>query len=183
MRCAALLVGFVFGCLSPLACGQAASGVEARGGAMLAPFKRTLMEELSEGLQGGPVVAIGVCRLRAPEIAARLSVDGVRIGRSSHRLRNPANRTPDWVQPLLDRYRDTPAERDPLVVPLDDGRYGYVEPIIVQPLCLSCHGASLEPAVIDALATMYPDDRAIGYAVGDLRGVFWVEFPLEDDTP
>jgi hypothetical protein len=162
---------------SMVAVGQEASGAAARGAALLAPFKTALMQELVEGLEAGPVAAIGVCRLRAPAIADVLAVDGVRVGRRRHRLRNPANSAPDWVRPLLDRYRDTPTVRGPMVVPLGDGRSGYVEPIMVQPLCLGCHGSALEPAVIDALATMYPDDRATGYELGDLRGVFWVEFP------
>ena len=160
-----------------VAMGQEHSDAASRGAALLAPFKTALMHELVEGLEAGPVSAIGACRLRAPAIAEALSVDDVRVGRSSHRLRNPANRAPGWVQPLLDRYRDTPAERGSVVVPLGEGRSGYVEPIIVQALCLACHGSTLVPAVSDALATMYPDDRATGYAVGDLRGVFWVEFP------
>lgn len=177
MRWMAVSVGLALVGFALVGVAQEASGPASRGAALLAPFKTALMQELVEGLEAGPVAAIGVCRLRAPAIADGLEAMGVRVGRSSHRLRNPANRAPDWVRPLLDHYRDTPAERGPIVVPLGDGRNGYVEPIMVQPLCLACHGTTLEPSVTEALATMYPDDRASGYAVGELRGVFWVEFP------
>ena len=33
-------------------------------------------------------------------------------------------------------------------------------------------------AIGDLLGTSYPDDRAVGFAAGDLRGWYWVEAPL-----
>ena len=39
-------------------------------------------------------------------------------------------------------------------------------------LCLNCHGAAeqLAAGVADRLKTPYPDDRAVGYGVGQVRG-------------
>jgi hypothetical protein len=65
-------------------------------------------------------------------------------------------------------------------VPLPDSRLGYVEPILVQPLCLTCHGDPLAPDIAARIDELYPEDRAVGYEIGDLRGVFWIEFPAED---
>jgi hypothetical protein len=62
-------------------------------------------------------------------------------------------------------------------VALPGERSGYVEPIGVQPLCLTCHGESLAPDLASRIEELYPADRAVGYRVGDLRGVFWAEFP------
>ncbi|MDH4108934.1 MAG: DUF3365 domain-containing protein [Gammaproteobacteria bacterium] len=172
------LVALLAFCL--VASGLPAAGEEsaaAEGARLLAPFKAGLQQALLAGLQEGPVAAIDACRIQAPGIAAGMSSDVLRLGRSSHRLRNPKNRPPDWVAPLLDAYRDDPANRAALDVELPDGRRGYVEPILVQPLCLACHGQALEPAVEAALASAYPEDEARGYEVGDLRGVFWVEYP------
>ena len=143
---------------------------------VLAPFKRDLMQALQDGLAQGPVEAIGACQLRAPEIADERSRDGVRVGRTSHRLRNPENAAPDWVAPLLEAYVGNPADRAPRLVPLPGERAGYVEPIGVKPLCLTCHGETLAPAVAERITALYPDDRATGFAVGDLRGLFWLEF-------
>ena len=112
--------------------------------------------------------------------ANALSGDGIRLGRSSHRLRNPANVAPAWVAPLLDDYVADSADRAPRVVALSAGRSGYVEPIGVQPLCLTCHGDAVPPEVTARIHELYPEDRAVGFDVGDLRGVFWVEFPAED---
>ncbi len=147
-----------------------------RGAELLAPFKRELMTALTDGLADGPVAAIDVCRIRAPEIAAASTDDDVRIGRSSHRLRNPGNVGPEWSKPLLDAYLSDGSDRKPKFVELADDRYGYVEPIGVAPLCLNCHGKTLAPAVAERISELYPDDEATGYELGDFRGIFWVEF-------
>ena len=149
----------------------------ARGAELLAPFKKNLMQALQSGLHQGPAEAISVCRDKAPAIAAALSVDGVVVGRSSHRLRNPGNAAPEWVAPVIEAWLAEGAQAAPVVVPLPGKRTGYMEPIVTQPLCLTCHGSSLDPEVAERIAADYPDDRATGFEVGDLRGVFWAEFP------
>ncbi|MBT8078772.1 MAG: DUF3365 domain-containing protein [Gammaproteobacteria bacterium] len=149
-----------------------------RGAELLLPFKRDLQEALKSGLEKGPVEAISVCRFQAPAIATSLSRDGIRLGRTSHRLRNPANQSPGWVSPVLESYLENPGSRAARIVPLPGGRSGYVEPIVLQPLCLSCHGETLAPDLAERVAELYPDDRATGFNVGDLRGVFWVEFAM-----
>lgn len=153
-----------------------------RGAALLAPFKANLQEALRSGLAEGAIEAVGACRIRAPEIANDLSRNGIRVGRSSDRLRNPANAPPDWVRPLLDGFAAEPADRTPKSHALPDGQVGYVEPIVTQPLCLTCHGDALEPELAARIASLYPQDRAVGFRAGDLRGVFWVEFPSGEST-
>jgi hypothetical protein len=151
----------------------------ARGAALLMPFKKDLMATLTAGLAAGMDEAIAACNTQAPGIAARYSVDGVVLGRASHRLRNPANAAPDWVAPVLDDYLVADTKPEARVVEISAGRTGYVEPIFLGPQCLGCHGENLSPDVSDRLAELYPDDRATGFAAGDLRGVFWVEYPQE----
>ena len=151
----------------------------ARGADLLAPFKQDLQKALKSGLAEGPAAAIQVCRVKAPGIADALSVDGVRMGRSSHKLRNPDNTAPDWVRPIMQTYLDDASSRKPRAVVLAGGRSGYVEPIMVQPLCLTCHGSELAPEVAERIAALYPEDKATGFEAGDLRGVFWLEIPQE----
>ena len=153
----------------------------ARGQAILAPFKSALQSALRDGLAEGPVNAIGVCRHDAPELAARASTGSVRVGRTSHKLRNPRNAPEPWMEPLLAHYLEDPGSRAPRSVDLEGGRVGYVEPIFVQAACLACHGESLAPSVDERLGELYPDDRATGFEIGDLRGLFWAEFPAEPE--
>jgi len=174
------LRAFSLGCSVILLAAAAVDAQDAEtpsGAELLAPFKQELQQALREGMARGPDEAIAACKQRAPEIAEQLSRDGVRMGRTSHRLRNPANVAPAWVAPILETYQTSPDEREPRTVALDDSRSGYVEPILVQPMCLVCHGDHLDPALASRIKELYPADRAVGFAVGDLRGVFWVEFP------
>jgi hypothetical protein len=82
---------------------------------------------------------------------------------------------------VLQDYLDGPGDDwQPRVLDLPGGRTGYVEPIVTQPQCLICHGSELAPPVAVALEAHYPEDQATGFAVGDLRGVFWVSFDTGD---
>ncbi|MGR8947704.1 MAG: c-type heme family protein [Gammaproteobacteria bacterium] len=146
------------------------------GSELLAPFKKELKQALLAGMHNGVDAAIATCRLRAPEIANSLSTDGVRLGRTSDRLRNPENIGPDWVKPILETYLHNPSNRSPKNLTLRNSLSGYVEPIIIQPLCTACHGSSVASETRIKLKALYPEDKAIGYEVGDLRGVFWVEY-------
>jgi hypothetical protein len=46
-------------------------------------------------------------------------------------------------------------------------------------VCAACHGApdTFDPAVRAELRDLYPRDRAVGFAEGEIRGWFWVEVP------
>ena len=148
-----------------------------QGAALLVPFKTKLKHELVTGMQAGLDEAIVACNTAAPGIAASLSIDGVVMGRSSHKLRNPANAAPDWVALWIESY--LAGQSQPVSIELEDGRHGYIEPIMPQPLCLICHGQDLQPEVAEKLAQLYPEDQATGFAEGDFRGVFWVEFQAD----
>jgi len=159
------------------ACEQPTVNYEVEGAALLAPFKKNLKTALVKGMEDGPVEAISACSIEAPSIAAGLSVDGVVMGRSSHRLRNHENATPDWLEPVLRGYADGSSDLSPMAMAIEDDRMGYAEPIMMQPMCLACHGEELQPDLAAKINESYPDDRATGFKVGDFRGVFWVEFP------
>jgi hypothetical protein len=147
----------------------------------VAVFKGQLMRELLRGLEeGGAEGAIGVCSRRAPEIAAEQSTGGVRMGRTSHRLRNPVNAPKPWVEPILAAYAEGSETRPWVAVPLPEGRFGYAEPIRVMPPCLRCHGTQIDPEVRERIAALYPEDRAAGFEHGDFRGLFWVTMPMSE---
>jgi hypothetical protein len=173
-----LLVGCLAGCgrESPLPA-EAPIPEESleRARALAAELKGSLMAELSAALERGTEEAIGVCAIRAPEIAAELAGSGVRIGRTSHRLRNPANTQPPWVEPLLDDYLREESFAEPRSVRIDARTIGYVEPLYAVRPCLACHGSEVAPAVLDTIEAFYPGDRATGFEEGELRGLLWVE--------
>jgi hypothetical protein len=150
--------------------------VSARAKAALDPFKSSLKAELSAALAASPEQAVAVCGERAPALARAASKDGVVVGRSAQKLRSPNNAAPAWVVPVMDELSrastDGPSSR---VVPLTDGRRGYVETIRVGAPCLVCHGEAVAPGVAAAIDARYPKDAARGFKAGDFRGVFWAE--------
>lgn len=162
--------------LATAACAPSDDELLARGADLLAPFKTNLKAALQAGMQRGPIAAIGACRDEAPGIASELSTGGVLVGRSSHRLRNPDNAGPEWVTGVIDTYLADSASVMPVLVARLDGKVGYVEPIMIQPMCLACHGKSLDPELAARIGELYPGDRATGFREGDLRGVYWAEF-------
>jgi len=147
------------------------------GAEAVLPFKRSLKQALVTGLEDGPVAAVSACRVEAPKLAEAQSKGAIKVGRASQKLRSPSNAPKLWMQKFLEVYEADPERREPGVVLIDDKTVGYVEPIFMQPLCVTCHGAELAPDLQASLGELYPDDQAIGYAPGDFRGVFWVELP------
>jgi rubrerythrin len=134
-----------------------------------------LREVMGAVMKNGPTSAIEVCSERAPVIASEVgAAQGVRIGRTSFRLRNPSNDAPVWADIEIESKPET--ER---VFRDESGRLGALMPIRMASFCVQCHGPEerLAPGVGDTLERLYPDDRATGFNRGDLRGWFWVEVP------
>jgi mono/diheme cytochrome c family protein len=158
----------------------AQGGAEDAEAAIAALQKRLSARLLEELERGGPAAAVAVCRDEAQALTAETArAQGIRVGRTSHRLRNAGNAAPAWAEAHLAASAGrAAAEVAPLVVDLGD-RAGVLRPIPTAPACLQCHGPreSLAPGVAAFLASAYPDDRAVGFAAGELRGFFWAEAP------
>lgn len=160
----------------------------ARGHDVVGALKKNLKAALEKELANGPVAALTVCGAIAPALAAQLSTDGILVGRATRKPRNPANAAAGWTADALTRFEKMKAEGRDLGGAnysrrLPDGRTAYAEPLLIQDLCLACHGTAIAPDVKAALAEKYPTDTATGYAVGDLRGLAWVELPKGGQVP
>jgi hypothetical protein len=138
---------------------------------------RQLQHKLAEG---GPALAFEACHIEAADLTRRLGrYEGIAAGFTSDRLRNPTNKPKGWAAGLVAanagrRARDV----DGFAVDLGN-RIGVLRPMFEHETCASCHGPidRLTPAVKRLIAERYPNDRAIGFAEGEIRGWFWVEMP------
>ena len=166
------------------------ASLAAEGKALMQAFATALKGELKGAIdRGGPVEAIEVCNIRAPEIAAEVSEGtGWRVARSSHRLRNPENAPDAYTEAAIEDFlaaeaTGTPAKRlsRAEIVEGAEGRaFRMVKAIPTAKLCLACHGGeSVDPEVEAKLAELYPEDRARGFEVGEMRGVFTLVKPLD----
>lgn len=137
----------------------------------------------------GPVSAITVCREAAPALASEASRrTGWKVSRVSLKTRNPALGLPDaWEQKVLADFvkrseKEKAADMEfAEIVEEPQGRfYRYMKAIPTQGACLRCHGGedAIPPDVKAALKAEYPHDRAVGYALGQIRGGFSIKRPL-----
>ncbi len=150
--------------------------VRARARAAIGPFKATLKSELEGAMKQSAEAAVEVCSKRAQALATEHSKEGVILGRSALKLRNPANAPRPWLAPVMARLAKAPSGTDAQeVVALEDGRRGYAEAIWLGPQCLVCHGESIAPSIAAKLDERYPNDAARGFKAGEFRGVFWAE--------
>lgn len=151
---------------------EAKSAIKALGG--------TLKGELQAAMKnGGPVAALEVCHSKAPSIAAAISAEkGMEVGRVSLLNRNPGNAANEWQTAVLKDFesrKDQGEAADTLVYSaVVDDQFRFMKAIPTAEICLNCHGKNLNPEVSAELKNLYPDDKAVGFSVGDLRGAFVV---------
>lgn len=145
-----------------------------------------LTEEIGKNGPGG---AILVCRDKAPQLAKAASDEtGWSIRRVSLRNRNPRAVPDAWERAALEDFDrraasgESAATLEKAEIVTDGGKqsYRYMRALPTQALCLNCHGSpeQLSPAVVEKLKALYPDDKAIGYRPGDIRGAMTIRKPV-----
>ena len=142
---------------------------------------KVLMDRLGAQLKsamesGGPVAAIAVCQQVAIPLTASAGAEfeGVAIKRTSLKPRNPANAPDEMDRSVLEEMA---AQSPPQpVIRWEDGVARFYRPLLIQEVCLKCHGdpATFPKELTEALASAYPGDAATGYALGELRGAIRV---------
>lgn len=156
-----------------------------RGDGIADKLMQSLGSKLKAALQaGGPEHALMVCQQLAQPSTTLVSAEfeGASIKRVSLKPRNPRN-TPDELdrkvltdwQKQVDAGQDVPKSE---VHAGEDGTAVFYRPIMTQAVCMNCHGdpASFSQGLTEKLAELYPEDKATGYGIGQLRGAFRVEF-------
>ena len=139
----------------------------------------------------GAEAAVSVCKEVSPAIAKRLSTENNAVmTRVGTRVRNPATGTPNgWQQEALSQFEsrlsagDNPATLEYWKVAEDtkgQRELRYAKAIMVQPVCLSCHGSAsdIPASLAEKIRLEYPQDRATCYSLGKLRGAVVVTRPL-----
>jgi hypothetical protein len=153
-------------------------------GSFAAELKEALTKEMAAG---GPIAAASVCKQMAPEIAARASEKtGWEVGRTSLKPRNPANAPDGWEAETLQAFAERkaagedPAKLEAWTIAEAGGRkqFRYMKAIPTASMCLACHGTEIEPELRAHLDALYPEDAAVGYREGDIRGAFTITQPM-----
>lgn len=145
-----------------------------------------VQSEIEKGSFSG---AIEACSDKAPKMAAAASQStGWAIRRVSLKNRNP-KATPDlWEKEALQDFDkralagESPATLEKAEIVSDsNGRVlRYIKALPTQGLCLNCHGSSekMAPEVQAQITKTYPNDLAVGYQEGQIRGALTIKRPL-----
>ena len=102
------------------------------------------------------------------------------MGRTSLKTRNPKNAPDAWEKRVLEEFDAakskgadaTKLEHFEVVEKNGVRTFRFMKAIPVAEPCLTCHGETIKEPVKAKLAELYPNDRATGYKVGDIRGAF-----------
>lgn len=134
--------------------------------------------------RGGVQEAVSYCNVASSPLIDSLSTAyNAAIRRTSFHFRNPSNKPSEAEESILVHFQKiTRAGEKPndTIIYAGGGGYTYYAPIVIEnPLCLVCHGqpGSTMPAEnADFITSIYPEDRATGFEMGDLRGMWSIEF-------
>lgn len=152
-------------------------------GAELAAIARdVLSKQLVHAISNlGTVEAIGFCNTRAEHLTdSTARAHHVKIKRVSDKARNPDNQANEKELAILQEWKDQQAKGDSLSARLleKNGKMTGYYPIKTNVMCLQCHGMpgkDILPEVQAAIQKNYPNDKATGYGVDQLRGMFVIE--------
>ena len=151
-----------------------------KGKSITAKSFATLSKSLQDALQeGGIPNAIQYCNLNALSIMDSLSKnENATIRRTSLKVRNLHDTPKASELKILNQYHaanQKGIEIKPIVEQLENNRIAFYAPIRVNEFCLKCHGKLGETLTREDYAVIqekYPEDKAIGYDAGDLRGIW-----------
>lgn len=153
---------------------------------------QTLKGELVKTLKENPEKAIDVCSQKAIPLTKKVEEEfnhGIRIKRTSFKYRNPSNAPNIHEKEALKYFEEQLKETGKLPkyylqkVENENGKvyFYYYKPLKIKDVCIYCHGEKkyMDAKLYRKIKTIYPNDKATGYKVGDFRGVIRVAIPLE----
>jgi cytochrome c len=157
-----------------------------RGDDLVSTSKQTISTALVNAMEkGGVKYAAQFCNVAAYPIVDSLSqANGARIRRVSDKPRNPKDAMDQEELKVFsffkEKIKQPDAEMMPVLMQTNDSTVSYYSPIkISMPTCFKCHGEVGKEVKNEDYATLkklYPDDNAVGYKQGDLRGMYTIRF-------
>ncbi len=154
-----------------------------------------LMRELKTNLglaikEKGMAGAVEFCANKAQSLAEKVNKElvVVKVTRVSDKYRNPAHKPNKLDRKVLNYFKkelkngNLPPHYITALREKGKTIYIYYKPIRVAPFCLNCHGnpEKMNPKILKVIREKYPEDRALNYKPGDLRGAFKVVIPEDE---
>ncbi|MFN1834183.1 DUF3365 domain-containing protein [Balneola sp. MJW-20] len=132
--------------------------------------------------ESGTSGAISFCNTNATQLTDSIAAElNVFIKRVTDRTRNELNQAEPVEMAYIIQSKNNIREGrtiNPVVFINGDKWRGYY-PIITNELCLQCHGSEdndIDPVTLKEIKKNYPNDKATGYKISELRGLWVIDF-------
>ena len=153
-------------------------------------FMKELKGILIKEIQKGSVLnAVAICSDTAQMLTNNFGLQkGIFVKRVSFNNRNSNNFPDEYEKKILNTFSAMHKEgklvetTEIIEIVEEEAMYlRYMKPILIQAECLNCHGSGtdISPEIKKLISEKYPDDKAINYKVGDLRGAVSVKKVIE----
>jgi len=144
-----------------------------------ASFKAMSGQLMSAMKKGGVPNALKYCNLEAMPITDSLSkAHNVTIKRTALKLRNPENKPNTEEFNILHQFKsdiELGKKVKPIIMKTGPKSKSFFAPITLKAPCMVCHG-DISDDTKKMIAEHYPKDKAIGFKIGDLRGMWSIKF-------
>lgn len=130
----------------------------------------------------GTKEAVSFCSVKAyPILDSMSTVFNAHIVRVSDKNRNPKNEANAKETEYITKYQtqlDNGEELKPIVEETEELAIFYM-PIVTNDMCLQCHGSknNIDAEVLAEIKKHYPNDKATGYDINQIRGIWRIEMP------
>ncbi|HIO70486.1 MAG TPA: DUF3365 domain-containing protein [Campylobacterales bacterium] len=146
---------------------------------LLTTLKSEMKKQIKEnGIEG----AAQFCAFNAMVLTHKVNQElgeNVSVKRISTKYRNPMNKPNESEAKILFMLENT---NSPVLTKVerkgeeDKEIYKFYQPLRIKPVCLKCHGTAedMPEGIRNTIHKIYPEDKATGYKLGDLRGAIVV---------
>ncbi|MFV0541165.1 MAG: DUF3365 domain-containing protein [Aestuariibaculum sp.] len=148
------------------------------GNSISAETQSVLLKNVAEAIKkGGTDYAVDFCNVNVFMLTDSVAnKHTLTIQRLSNKNRNPNN--------VLQTHRDSLAwekintDKSTFIEQYENGEIYFYKPISIKmPTCIKCHGnqTDISESTKKIIAKRYPNDKATGYKMGDLRGMWKIK--------
>jgi len=144
---------------------------------------KTLGKNMKEHMQkGGPMDALNFCSQEAQTLTESVNKklpQGVEVKRVSLNYRSQANEPKSNEATILQSLKELKESGvilpEYLVERVSEEKFKFYKPLMMdKEVCLKCHGILKDSALKEEISARYPNDKAMGYKMNDLRGAIVV---------
>lgn len=151
----------------------------ALGDSLSTAVQNALLQNVGSAIeQGGTDYAVEFCNLKAITLTDSLSVlNKIKVQRLTDKNRNTQNAIQTETDSLA--WERIKSEKTAFIEQDDKAEIYYYKPIMMgMPACIKCHGSKsdISESTQNIIRLYYPQDKAIDYKIGDLRGMWKIKF-------